>query len=144
MAKKYQLVPEDMIKDQASCRPAKVEDTSSAQVKFLNDSSLGSEDQKLTELLTFFPKNYKSRARVFLHYALKYIRLNADDQVVYEDGQIGSNIIDLARYFILPKQSRRPMDAPNFEAIVNRSGMPRSVLRQPAKINKEPFEWKQY
>lgn len=148
MAKRYALVPEAWLKQKASSSNHIDE---RAQVKhpsvFDSSTELGQQQplnpltknvSEIEQLLTMIPKTYRHKAEIFLRCVLKNISLDGQQRVIYDekvDGEtvVGSNIIDIIRYFVSPYPSERPLDAPRFRNVIEKSGVPIYVLRDKSK-----------
>lgn len=85
---------------------------------------------RVDALLVFFAKRFRSRISVLLRFILPRIKLDENMRVLYDDGSIGSNIIDLVRYYTIPTNTKttRPTDAVRFGLWLKQIGAPLSVL----------------
>ncbi len=87
---------------------------------------------KIPELLEFFPKRLRNRARLILMTIRNRVKMNEDNRVVYktDDGSEfqGSSIIALIHYLITPlppnKRQTRPFDLMDFVRIIHESAIP--------------------
>lgn len=142
MAQKYELVP---IRPHAGITNSRVPMTSAAGFQDASptqqdlnydktsaisvvESNRTAENETSTkdDVINLFPKRLRSRASLLLHYVLKYLSLDHNDRVVYEDTSPGSHIVDLIRYFIHPRTVKidRPVDAVKFALALKAKGVP--------------------
>ena len=57
---------------------------------------------KIDQLLTMMPKNTRSRARIFLHHVLTFLRVRDDGATELDGGILSSPLIDIVRYYCSP------------------------------------------
>lgn len=132
MAKRMALVPESWLRQiHTAAEPA-----SSKQ----SISIVEPEPQKgLLEMADLLPKSYRSRARILLHYMEGHVKLNEQQRVIYPpNGQLGSHILDLVKYFVSTFPTDRPLDAPKFSKLMVRAGVPNSAIAKKT----EPSKWR--
>lgn len=166
MAKRYALVPEAWLTHHASTRtsqqnthmdPNRSRSSSSVPKEPSSDksptvTSPGNTPNELEQLLEMVPKTYRHKAKVFLNYVMKHISLDDQQRVIYDDEDnndesVGSNIIDIVRYFVSPYPAERPLDAPRFQEVVEKSGVPmytlhkRKTLLRTSVKDDSPFIW---
>ena len=84
---------------------------------------------KLENLPDLLPKNMRSKARILVHY-LNGINVNNMQRIVYNDGVVGSHVLDLIRYTVSPFTNNRPLDWPDFKKILEQCNVPDSVYCQ--------------
>jgi hypothetical protein len=126
MAKRFALVPESMLSSvQSSVQP-------------------NEEKPKISELASLLPKNMQSRARMMFHYIENAVSVNDTQRIVYDDGTVGSHVIDLVRYAISPFVKSRPVDWPQFSKLLQTLGVPESIIAK--RSNQSPLldKWKRY
>lgn len=51
-----------------------------------------------TEILQLFPKRSRNKAQILIHYVDKYLKVDDNQRVIYNDGTRGSHVVDLVRY----------------------------------------------
>ena len=108
------------------------------------------EEKKLVHLAELLPKNMRSRARIVLHYLESgNVTVNDLQRIVYQNGSVGSHIIDLTRYAVSPFMKTRPIDWPQFSALLQNMGVPSSSLANKGeetltKRNTILDQWKTY
>ena len=146
MAKKFVLVPEDMLREKYP--PLKTtenldESDEKTTVMTITPDTESKKHDQFSDLVKLFPKNYRNKVKLFLHYVQKRVKLDENDNVVYPDLTRGSNIIDHVRYFIMPFSKGRPIDAPQFEQIIDEIGVPKSILAKRRAIG-AISGWKTY
>ena len=131
MARRYALVPESWL---GTLNPESVQDNVDANKKFQENKPLvnfheQAEEKKLVQLAELLPKNMRSRARIVLHYLESgNVTVNDLQRIVYQNGSVGSHIIDLTRYAVSPFMKTRPIDWPQFSALLQNMGVPSSSL----------------
>ena len=130
MARRYALVPESWLGklNGGAKLETDSENTQSkrSEVKMFSDEK---KEQKLVHLADLLPKNMRSRARMLLHYVENgNVTVNDVQRIVYENGTVGSHILDLTRYAISPFVKTRPLDWPQFMDLLERLGVPSSAL----------------
>jgi hypothetical protein len=89
-----------------------------------------------TLIIDSLPKRLRNKGKILITHLGDSIKLNSDKRVVYKDGEVGSNIIDLIKYFV-SNVKKRPIDAPRFEELIMMSNVPQNVLRQ----RNQTVEW---
>lgn len=122
MARKMALVPESWLA--SNLRPTNSA-MPSTEVAIQEEQQHASNLESLVDLL---PKCYRSKAKTILHHLQDRITLNDIQRVVYDDGTVGSNVLDLIRYFVSPFVKERPIDAPDFKKMMNDAGVPEFVF----------------
>ena len=150
MAKRYALVPESWLSTLNGATSNSVELTArnalSALSTFQNDDvpttsnnnmfstpivdgEVKPNGAKILHLADLLPKNLKARARILLHY-LENANVNVNDvqRIIYADGTVGSHILDLVRYTVAPFVKTRPLDWPQFKALLENIGVPEAVF----------------
>ena len=137
MAKKMVLVPESWLKQRLDGAGTSVPDVAPtrAEVSIVADVPA----KNLSDLAQFLPKGYRQRAKILLHYLEPFIKLTDKDRVIYENGQLGSHILDLVKYFVSTFQTDRPVDAPKFAKLMDKAGVPNSAI---VLKKKDPQGWK--
>lgn len=136
MAKRYALVPESWLSslNGGMVRTSDFQPSNTQQVLHENvsptvvatESKRSSNVSQMAELL---PKNLKTRARIILHYLENgNVNINDMQRIVYDDGTIGSHILDLTRYAISPFLKTRPVDWPQFRDLLDKLGVPNSAI----------------
>ena len=142
MAKRYALVPETWLQQQQQQNSQKSFETT-ASTPQVSVTSFVEEPKSLTNISELLPKNLRNRARMVLYYLENAnIRVNDVQRIVYEDGSLGSHIIDLVRYAISPFVKTRPLDWPRFKNLLENIGAPKSIL---AKRNETALKnWRPY
>ena len=103
----------------------------------------------MVHLAELLPKNMRSRARLVLHYLENgNVIVNDLQRIVYQNGSVGSHIIDLTRYAVSPFMKTRPIDWPQFSALLQNLGVPSSSLanKGEASTNQNTVldQWKTY
>ena len=151
MARRYALVPESWLgtinKDsvQENVQVNKNVEENKPFVNFHKEV----EEKKLVHLAELLPKNMRSRARLVLHYLENgNVTVNDLQRVVYQNGAVGSHIIDLTRYAVSPFMKTRPIDWPQFSALLQNLGVPSSSLANKGETstnqNAVLNQWKTY
>lgn len=106
------------------------------RIRVDNNNGEGGEVESGGDILSLkdlFPKNLRSRAETILRLIGSHVKVSENNSVIYSDNTIGSNIIDLIKYVIIPSGSvmRRPLrayDATLFEKVLKQAGTPDSIL----------------
>ena len=88
-----------------------------------------SSEPNLENLPELLPKNMRGKARILVHY-LNGINVNNMQRIVYNDGVVGSHVLDLIRYTVSPFSNNRPLDWPDFKKILEQCNVPDSVYCQ--------------
>lgn len=83
---------------------------------------------QLIDLAELLPKNCRHKAKMLLHYLEGHVQLNDQQRVVYANGQLGSHIVDLVKYFVASYHTDRPIDAPKFQKLMIRAGVPNDAI----------------
>ena len=124
MANRYTLVPESWLQQE-------------------NKHSLPEEKQaKFSDLPELLPKNMRSKARVLVHYLENGgVAVNDMQRIVYDDGEVGSHMLDLLRYGLSRFSKSRPLDWPKFQELLNKLGAPKSAVVKRGSIISD---WKTY
>ena len=65
-----------------------------------------------TPYLNLLPNDSRSKAEDLVEKLKPTV--NIADRVMYEDGTIGSNIVDLLKYYVMPEAYERPVDYHKF------------------------------
>jgi hypothetical protein len=67
---------------------------------------------------------------MILHSIQGKIGLDTYNRVIYSDGSLGSSLIDLLRYFVMPSTLRvpTPLDSPDFYQLLIDFGTPQSAF----------------
>ena len=154
MAKRYVLVPESWLStlNQNIDKHVVNEDTNNNNIqenKPVVNLHKEVEEKKLVHLAELLPKNMRSRARIVLHYLENgNVTVNDLQRVVYQNGAVGSHIIDLTRYAVSPFMKTRPIDWPQFSALLQNLGVPSSSLANKGESstnqNSVLDQWKTY
>jgi translation initiation factor 2 beta subunit (eIF-2beta)/eIF-5 len=129
MARKMAPVPESWLHRNFDAEPSKEPDQNDKTTVEVFEPK----DQDATQLervSDVLPKCFRSRARIILNYLEGRIHLNGSQRVVYENSVTGSHIVDLLRYFLSAFVKQRPKDAPMFEKLMKKAGVPDSVYVQ--------------
>lgn len=127
MAKRMALVPESWLR-QTHTEPGPTPPKQSLTILEPEPK------QSLIEMAELLPKSYRSRARMLLHYLEGHIKLNEQQRVIYPpNNQLGSHIIDLVKYFVSKFPTDRPLDAPKFEKLLAKAGVPNSAVAKKAE-----------
>ena len=125
MARRYALVPESWL----GTLNKETGQENIQQNKPLVNLHEQVEENKLVQLAELLPKNMRSRARIVLHYLENgNVTVNELQRIVYQNGAVGSHIIDLTRYAVSPFMKTRPIDWPQFHALLQNLGVPTSAL----------------
>ena len=144
MAKKFALVPESWlssVQQQPKLnKPNLLEGSDAVQRSELVEEK--NDEEKLSELASLLPKNLQSRARMLFHYLENNVRVNDMQRIVYEDGTVGSHVIDLTRYAISPFVKSRPVDWPQFSKLLENLGVPESIIAKRSTTLLD--QWKRY
>jgi hypothetical protein len=84
----------------------------------------------MTNLLEMLPKGYQSRGKIILLSIDGKVTLDQQHRVVYANGDVGSHVIDLIRFFVTPRnvQTKRPWDATVFATVMRGCGVPEYLL----------------
>jgi hypothetical protein len=127
MARKFALVPESWL------NARQVENEKSPNHISISEVTGPQSFAQMAELL---PKNLRNRAKILLHYLEGKVTLNEHERVQYNDGAIGSHLLDIVRYYVSPLSKARPLDAPQFEQLITNIGVPSSALA-PGKLNSQ-------
>ena len=147
MAKKYALVPHEWLQqlNKKSFEEPPPHDNYNPQpsitVPEITDRT--EERRSISDLVQLFPKRQQSRVKLLGHYLDDKVNLDGNDHVIYNDGEVGSHIIDFIRYFVMPFPAKRPHDAPKFKALMDNSGIPLSIMSKNNDRNR-PAEWKKF
>lgn len=137
MARRYALVPESWLHEQVASPTAQSHEKPTTTVYDVQ------KDDTLSDIADLIPKNYRSKAKTLLHYVQRFIKLDSQQRVVYQPGnQIGSHIIDLVKYFVAPFPTERPIDAPQFQTLIEKAGVPKSALAKRCTAKLTVAKWK--
>lgn len=95
------------------------------------------EVRDMSALAEMLPKSYQSRGKALLKLLKGKVQLDSRDHVVYENGEKGSHIVDLVRYFVTPKHLKvtRPFDSNLFYSILIDLGTPTSLMARANTVN---------
>ena len=151
MARRYALVPESWL---GTINKESVQENVDTNKSVQENKSLVNfhkevEEKKLVHLAELLPKNMRSRARIVLHYLENgNVTVNDLQRIVYHNGSVGSHIIDLTRYAVSPFMKTRPVDWPQFHALLQNLGVPSSSLANKGETstnrNGVLNQWKTY
>ena len=135
MAQKFTLVPQSWITAKSGADSTEAPSNGNLVVE---EAPKSTTDDKVDELLKFFSKRVQSRANTLLRFIIPKINLDENLRIVYGDGTVGSNIIDLVRYVILPKLSSktRKADSERFALLLRQVGAPNSVIARDLVLNR--------
>lgn len=140
MAKRLALIPEEWL-NSMPVRNKQTPDSAQQRPEITVAVPVAEETPKLEDIANMLPKRMQSRCRILLHYLEGHLKLSPTHKVIYADGEIGSHIIDLLRYFLSQFVTDRPLDAPKFTAMMQSIGVPNSVLAK--RINSSAAtQWK--
>ena len=82
----------------------------------------------IKDMPNLLPKNMRGKARILVHY-LNGISVNDMQRIVYNDGEVGSHVLDLVKYAVSPFfQKQRPLDWPKFLSLLESLGVPESAI----------------
>lgn len=83
-------------------------------------------ENALESLPLLLPKKQQHKATVIVHFLKTLLKLDTNQRVVYEDGTIGSHLLDLLRFFTSPISVTRfrPLDALKFGLLMRKAGVP--------------------
>jgi hypothetical protein len=109
MAKRLVLVPENWL------------------TKFDNENV---ESPTFKEIVDSFPKRLQKKVQALVDQLGNRVKIDSNQRVVYDDGEVGSNIVDLIRYSVSPSTTERPIDAPRFDAIMKGSQLDINIHRE--------------
>ena len=115
MAKRYRLVPDSGVEGA--------------------ENSFAEKAMNFSTLVELLPKNLRNKARILVHYLENKITLNEHQRIVYENGEVGSYLLDMIRYYVSPLVKQRPVDAPDFESVLKNLGVPSSALARNIETN---------
>ncbi len=95
--------------------------------KVNNDEELHGVHQFIMELL---PKQQKGKGNIFLHYLLKNVTLTPDNRVLYPDGEVGSSVLDVVRYFVtsIKLPVKMPVDGIKLANLIHEWSFPYSAF----------------
>jgi hypothetical protein len=93
--------------------------------------------QSLSEICGILPKRLQRKARSLIEYIDDNIVVNDDQRVVYPGGEVGSHIADLIKYFVSKPPRERPLDAPQFESLIMKAGVPSDAVIRPSPMTKK-------
>jgi len=81
-------------------------------------------------VVDLLPKNLQKKSGLILSVLGDHLKLNDQNQIIYADNSIGSNIHDLLRYFTssVHMSPGRPFDANQFSNLIEKTGVPDSAL----------------
>lgn len=81
-------------------------------------------------VINMLPKNSRSRAKIFLHHARKFLKETEDGLTILLDGSVSSPMIDILRYYCSPKHISvpLPMSSDLLEAAFKKYSMPSSAF----------------
>lgn len=132
MASRYALVPESWLTHNKSDSLNHKKDLPTSVNKEIIVTEANDAQDKINidvdSLANFIPKAYRHKGKLLLSFIEPTITLNSRQRVVYEDGTVGSHILDLLRYFLSPFKTERPLDSKLFEQLINKSSAPDSVM----------------
>jgi hypothetical protein len=80
------------------------------------------------EVLESIGKRYRKKAEILIKYLSDQRKENG--RIIYEDGELGSHLVDLIKYFVYPEflKLKRPADAVKFALLLKHKDVPESVL----------------
>ncbi len=142
MAKRYALVPESWLSNlhgPNQKQEAETSQNSTVATNFLPKKS------SLIHFAELLPKNLRNRARMVLQYLENgNATVNDVQRVVYDDGNVGSHIVDLTRYAISPFMKTRPVDWPQFRNLLEKLNIPSSAIVNRDTTESPLSRWKPY
>jgi hypothetical protein len=94
-------------------------------------------EHSLSEICGSLPKRLQRKARSLIEYIDGNVVLNDDQRVVYPGGEVGSHIADLIKYFVSKPPRERPLDAPQFESLIMKAGVPSDAVIRPSPMPKK-------
>jgi hypothetical protein len=131
MATKMRLVPEE---EYSQITRRSTQPNPQQIVKLVEPESKNG----LMDLVQFFPKNCKTKAKLLLSSISGKLTLNDQNRVLYPpNNDVGSNIIDLVKYFTSSFPMERPLDARRFLKLMENAGVPKSAISRKNK----PTKW---
>lgn len=124
-----------------------------------NDNKGTSDDtQNMVEITLLHNKYHNSASIIMNRLKSAGIEINPEGRIIYTDGQLGSNLIDLLKYFLYPKGEKmnRPVDAIVFGMLLKQLNVPDNLLtrsisrkngdstrrRKSTNTRNVPFNWK--
>lgn len=143
MAQKYTLVPTGWTHQ--AHQPQQNIESSPAIITEENTLPRESDQRRekgsseMIKMVELFPKNIRNKAKLLLQFVEPRIKTDSDDRVIYDDGQIGSHLLDLIRFFVLPTTMNvsRPIDASKFGIWLKIKGVPNSAVGRDLILNSE-------
>ncbi len=140
MAKRYALVPESWL--------STLQAPQSLEAETKQVSTILKEPEKSKSSLVHFaellPKNLRSRARMILQYLENgNVTVNDVQRIVYDNGVVGSHILDLTRYAVSPFMKTRPLGWLQFHALLENLNVPSSAIVNRKQTSPLP-RWKPY
>lgn len=124
MAARYALVPENFLRTQGKATQ-RITAHPSNEIESDNEH----QQEQYEEIVDLFPKSYRNRAKLLVHYIGKSMQLR-NGRIVYKDGMIGSHLLDLLKYYIYPSalKTSRPSDATKFGVLLKQLDVPDSLV----------------
>jgi hypothetical protein len=149
MANRYALVPDSWLQQHHQESKSGVVKPEAPQVPVQSEPPHVSLHAKVSQsnfsdLPSLLPKNMRSKARVLVHYLENGgVVINDMQRIVYDDGSVGSHILDLIRYAVSRFSKSRPLDWPKFQELLGKLGAPTSAIVQ--RFSPSPLSnWKTY
>jgi hypothetical protein len=89
-----------------------------------------SENGEIDVLVDLLPRQYRNKAKLLLGFLKPRVRLDEQMRILYENGDKGSNLLDMIRFYVLPisSKTKRPLDALRFGLWMKKEGVPRSAI----------------
>lgn len=147
MAQKFTLVPTALLEKIRAARTTDEPDFNTDQKqRKQNSPSLGStgngtdevsdhgaetdELNRMDKLPLLLPKRQQNKAAAIIHFLKSVVNMDSNNRIIYEDGSVGSHLLDLLRYYTSPISimKDRPLDALKFGLLLRKAGVPEYAI----------------
>jgi hypothetical protein len=94
------------------------------------------------DVLGSIGKRYRKKAEQLLSY-INDVKRTENDRIIYGDGEVGSHLVDLIKYFVYPEflKLKRPQDAVKFALLLKEKDIPPSILGRQLSLTNN-VQWK--
>jgi hypothetical protein len=145
MAKRYAIVPESWL-SRLKNPPVQQQTEQTPTVEQPNITVVEEMEEKnrFEGVIELLPKAQRTKARILLHYLAPVVKLDVHQRILYQPyGKVGSNLLDLVRYFTSPSYFKvpRPLDAEDFSKLIKQVGVPEAALGYGRCENETKINW---
>ncbi|MCP3681356.1 MAG: hypothetical protein GY861_01575 [bacterium] len=87
-------------------------------------------DTQIEEIINLLPKNIRKKATTFLYYLFQKVTISSDSRIQYPDGEMGSPILDIVKYFTTSSKIpvKMPFDGIKLSRLIEQWSFPEAAF----------------